>query len=102
MSEPAKVSPTPLPQASIVIDKIAELQVSLQSGAPNYESLLHTIHQALFKDEELTHLLTEEQVSTICAGLAKKKQIIIAASAAKTKTSSGKSLKDITLDDLGM
>lgn len=97
---PAGITPTPLPQALIILDKIQELQVSLQTAAPNYESLLHTIHVALHKDEELTHLLTEEQVGIICAALAKKKGVIIAETAAKSKTSSGKSLKNITLDEL--
>lgn len=96
----ALVTPTPLPAAGIIVDKIAELQAALQTGAPQYESLLHTIHVALHKDEELTHLLTEEQVGILCAGLAKKKSVVIAASAAKGKTASGKSLKDITLGDL--
>jgi hypothetical protein len=97
----APITPTPLSQSAQILDKIAELQISLQKGAPNYEGLLHTIHVALMKDEELTHLLTEEQVGIICAGLAKKKNIIIAATAAKGKLSNGKKLKDVTLEDLG-
>lgn len=103
MSEPSQavsVTPTPLPQASIILDKIQELQTALQTAAPNYESLLHTIHVALHKDEELTYLLSEEEVGIICAALAKKKGIIIAETAMKQKTGSGKSLKNITLDDL--
>lgn len=102
MNDSQAVTPTPLPSASIIADKIAELQVALAAGAPQYESLLHTIHVALHKDDELVHLLTEEQVGVICAGLGKKKSIVIAASTAKTKISGGRSLKDVTLDDLGM
>jgi hypothetical protein len=102
MSIPAQVISTPLPSASILADKIAELQAALQTAAPSYESLLHTIHVALNKDESLAHLLTEEQVGIICAGLTKKQGIVIAETTAKAKTTSGKSLKNISLDDLGM
>lgn len=91
---------TPLTGIEQVVSRIADLQTALQTAAPNYESLLHVIHVALSKDEELAHLLTEEQVGVICSGLAKKKNIVIAATTAKSRSSSGKKLGDVTLDDL--
>lgn len=102
MTEPVVVS-TPLTNAQQIVDKINNLQACLQQNLPNYESLLHTIHVALSKDEECMILLTPEQVGVICAGLSKKKNIVIATSTSKTgnKTVSGKKLGEVTLDDLG-
>lgn len=95
-------SPQPLSNAEQIKSRIADLQKALQTQSPGYESLLHTIHVATQKDEAIMHLLTEDEVGVLVAGLAKKKNIIIATSAAKSKTTSGKSLKNIDADDLGM
>lgn len=96
------IASTPLTGAEQIVDRINSLQQSLQQNLPNYESLLHTIHVALSKDEECAILLTPEQVGILCAGLSKKKNIVIATSSkAASKTTAGKSLKDTTLDDLG-
>lgn len=99
-----QIAPTPLTNCDQIMAMIAELESSLQQTLPSYESLLHKIHVALHKDEECAILLSPEQLGVICAGLGKKKGIVIALSgstASKTKTGSGKSLKDVTLDDLG-
>lgn len=94
-------SPTPLPAADQVVNRINELQTALQQSLPSYESLLHQIHVGLAKDPDVVHLLTEEQIGTICAGLSKKKNITIAlASKSKTTTVGGKKLKDIDVSDL--
>lgn len=102
-----QLTPTPLSNAEQIINKIGDLQARLQAAAPGYEMLLQQIHIALSKDEEVVHLLSEEQIGIIVAGLAKKKgQVIIAASQkgqGKVLGSSGvgnKKLKDIELSDL--
>lgn len=90
--------PVPLSNAQQIVSKIEELQTLLQTASPQYESHLFIIHQALLKDEELAHLLTEEQVGVICAGLAKKKNVVIAEPEKKKGTTSGgKKLKDVQL-----
>lgn len=94
-------TPTPLSSSEQVINRIAELQAALQQALPSYESLLHQIHVGLAKDPDIIHLLNEEQVGTVCAGLSKKKNIVIAtASKSKSTTVSGKKLKDISVSDL--
>lgn len=95
--------PTPLSNAEQILGKIADLQVALQTAAPGYEGLLHTIHVALHKDEDVVHLLTEEQIGIICAGLAKKKSVVIAVTSSKgggSKTPSGKKIKDLDVADI--
>lgn len=92
----------PLTQAEQIKGKIAELQQQLSAALPGYESLLHTIHRALLADEELTHLLSEEEIGVICQGLQKKTGIVITTAAIKGKTNAagGKKLSGISLDDL--
>lgn len=91
----------PLPNADQLLSKIGELKSSLELATPGYESLLFEIHQRLAKDEELVHLLKEEDIGIILAGLSKKKNVVIAAPAkSKSTTSSGKKLKDVTLGDI--
>lgn len=95
---------TPLSNCDLIKGKIGELAKSLRESLPNYESLLHTIHVALHKDEECTILLSPEEVGVLCAGLSKKKNITIVESTTKStgkKTAGGKKLSDVTLDDLG-
>lgn len=90
-------APTPLPEIEHISNQIETLKHQLEQNAPGYESLLHTIHVALVKDESLSHLLKEEQIGIIVAGLSKKKNIIIAEAtktSTRAKTASGKSLKD--------
>ena len=87
-----------LPEASLLIEKIEELKEKLQNAAPGYEGLLYTIHKQLAADEQLVHILTEDQIGIIVAGLSKKKNIIIA-SAVSAKTTKA-SLKNVSLGDL--
>lgn len=98
-------APVPLSEIEQISSKIADLQLMLQTAAPGYEGLLHQIHVALIKDDALVHLLSEEQIGTICVGLAKKKNLVIADAETKSKgraakTASGKALKDISIDEL--
>ncbi len=96
-------STSPLSSAEQIFSKILELQQKLQAAAPNYEHLLHTIHMMLQKDPDLTHLLSEEQIGVVVAGLCKRKNIVIAEPqklSRKTTTSTGKKLADVELGDL--
>lgn len=93
----------PLSNAEQIKSRIQQLQDSLREQSPRYESLLHEIHVALHKDEECALLLSEEELGTICSGLAKKTGVIIAEekkSSTKGKAANGKSLKNLSLDDL--
>jgi hypothetical protein len=93
-----KVSgPQPLSNADQILGMITNLQQQLQTSAPGYESLLHKIHRALATDEDLVHLLSEEQIGTIVAGLMKRKNIVINTEKAK---SGGKGGPRVTVDDL--
>lgn len=93
--------PTPLPASAQMSAMIVDLQQQLQKQSPGYERLLHTIHVTLHKDEELVQFLTEEEIGIIVSGLAKKKNVVIAAvEAKKNTTSTGKKLKDVSLGDL--
>lgn len=89
----------PLQQFDWVVGKVAKLQLELQQQLPGYENTLHEIHVTLFKDEEITHLLSEEQIGIICGALAKKKGMIIAEAVVKGKGKNA-SLKQTTLDDI--
>jgi hypothetical protein len=96
-------SPTPLGSADVLISRISELQEKLQAVAPGYEHLLHTIHTMLHKDPDMVHMLSEEQIGVIVSGLSRRKNIVIAEpekAGKRTKTASGKSIKDLDLDDL--
>ena len=79
-------------------DKILQLQESLQKQLPNYEGLLHTIHQALAKDPDTVHFLSDQEIGVIVSGLSKKTGVVVAEKEAKKKID--KSLKGITLADL--
>jgi hypothetical protein len=80
--------------------KIQELLDSLQKGTPQYEGLLYNIHVNLQKDPDVVHLLSPEEIGVIVAGLSKKTGVFITVTSSKTKTSSGKKLKDLSLSDL--
>ena len=84
----------PMSEADQIKDKIAKLSDSLQKQLPSYESLLHTIHMNLAKSPDTVHLLTDQEIGIICAGLSKKTNVIIAPKEAK------KSLKGTKLEDL--
>lgn len=99
---PGQTAPVPLTNFEQISHRISTLQEALQKAAPGYEKLLQEIHTNLAKDEELTFMLTEEQVGVICAGLTKKKGVVIAEAGKKSGTIDGgrKKLRDVTLDDL--
>lgn len=88
------VAPT---QAEQIKAKILDLQEALQKQLPSYESLLHTIHRNLSMDASTVHLLSEEEIGVICAGLQKRTGVFIQQEVVKkVKVSKGK----ISVDDL--
>jgi hypothetical protein len=95
-----QTGPTPLDRFEQITQRISELQTKMQSKTPGYEALLQVIHRNLSQDNEVVTMLTEEQIGAIFAGLSQMKGIIIAEAAGKNKTSGGKSLKNIGLEDL--
>lgn len=83
--------------------RVTQLREALQAQSPGYEQYLFAIHKQLSNDEEMTHLLSEEEIGVIVAALSKKKNIVIAEAASpkgKTTTLGGKKIKDIGLEDL--
>lgn len=94
----------PLDNLGQISQKLADLQQQLQTQAPGYEGLLQRIHTDLIKDPDLAHLLTDEQVGVLVAGLSKKKNIVLVELSSpkkRTTTADGKkSLKDVGIDDL--
>lgn len=98
-TETAKILPTAFTAFDLISNRISELQTALSSASPGYENHLIIIHKALQKDEECVHLLTEEQIGVIVAGLSKKKNIVINEAIVK-KTRSSKSASKLTVEDL--
>lgn len=88
-------------QLSLLLPKIAALEQALVDKDPKMPEHLRSIHKALIQYEELSHLLTEEQLGTIIAAQSQKLGVVLAE---ETKASKGKSsaaaLKKITADDL--
>lgn len=90
----------PLPDAEVLSTKIEELAEKLRSGAPGYESLLHTIHRILAADEQLAHVLKPEEIGVVVSGLAKRKNVVIAETVAKSSKKGATGMKNISLEDL--
>lgn len=98
-------TPAPLSNASQIIDKINNLQKQLEHNLPGYAGLLHEIHRALSKDDELVTLLTPAQFGIVVSGLSKKTGIIIAEEGKKgrprkDKLPDGRKLSEVTLEDI--
>lgn len=88
MTQPVanSTSVAPLSNLQQLQSKLVTLQEKLSTQAPGYEGLLHEIHSAIKKDEELGHLLTDEEVGVIMKALTKRKNIIIAEEKIKSKS----------------
>lgn len=92
---------TKLHAVSQITNRIQELKSALESAIPGYEGILQQIHRQLSQDEALNHLLTDEQVGVICAGLTRKKQIMLVKEASRGSGAGKKQkLSDINADDL--
>lgn len=97
-------NPVPLTQLQQLQDKIDRMQSLMIANNPGFETLLREIHITLHKNEDLVHMLGEEEIGKIVSGLAKKERVVIAEAMSKTKqgsTSKGAvPLKQLTLDDI--
>ena len=94
----AEAEHTKLAAVSQINARIAELKEALQVAVPGYEGVLQLIHRQLAQDEALSHLLTDEQVGIICAGLTRKKNIMLVKESVKGAKKT--KLSDISADDL--
>ena len=95
-----------LPLASAPLDdmgqlnqKLADLQSAMEVRAPGYVNILRTIHTDLAKQPDLVHMLTPEAVGLIVNAMAQHKNVVIVTAAVKSKKT-GKSLKQLTADDV--
>jgi len=101
MSESTTVAQ--LPGSASFLQKLGELEEKIRDRAPGYESLLYTIHKQLASDEQLVHMLSDEQIGVVVAALTRRKNIVLAEAGkkvTKNTTIGGKKLKDFTLEDL--
>lgn len=101
MSESTTVAS--LPGAESFLQKLGELEEKIRARAPGYESLLYSIHKQLSADEQLVHMLSDEQIGIVVAALTRRKNIVLAdvgKKVTKNTVIGGKKLKDFTLEDL--
>lgn len=95
------IATSPLTNLDQIRSKIQELQERLQAQLPGYESMLFYIHRYLAEDSEASFLLSEEEVGVIVRGLSTRKNVVIAkVNKASNKTTTGKSLKELSMDDI--
>lgn len=80
-------------------EKVLTLQTQLLEAHPQMPLLLRQIHTQLRADPELVTTLAEEDIGIIVQGLAKQQMVTITTAALK-KTSTTKSLKKLTVNDL--
>lgn len=91
----------PTSAAQQIEERITLLQESLEKQLPEYKNLLRTIHSILQKDEELVHILKEEQIGVVLAALQKHKGVVIAAVTEKAgKREASKKLAATTVEDI--
>lgn len=91
------VTSIPLSTENAIKGKIDALQKSLQQKLPDYESILHFIHRSLAENPDTVHLLTDEEVGIIVAGLQKRTGIFIAGAEADKKVKGKKG--SVSIDD---
>lgn len=96
-TQPSTVT-VPLPAAERIKAQIVQLQEQLATRAPGYESLLHTIHRNLAEDPDIAHLLSDDEIGVIVAGLTKKAGVVLAEKELK-KMKAGKGGK-VDMSDL--
>lgn len=98
-STPTTIIP-PHPQMAGVLEKIENLRLSLATADPKMPEHLKAIHRTLIQYEELSHLLTEDQIAVVLDGAQRKLGVILAAETTATKPGKGKGLKNVTAEDL--
>lgn len=80
------------------ISRLTSLQEKLQQQSPDYKTLLSTIHSNLRKDPDLVHILSNEQIGVIVAGLSKHTGITLVEATLKRSSKAPK----VTLSSLGL
>ena len=97
-------TPQPLQSVDIIRSKIAAIDVSLVSKVPGQKAVLNEIHKAVHANEALVYLLTLEEIGKITSCLMDVAQMKImeakVKAASKGKTTSGKKLSELSLDDI--
>lgn len=84
-----------------LLERTGELQQALEKQLPGYKDLLRVIHNMLKSDEDLVHVLKEEDIGVIISALSKHTGIVITTSQKKAgKTASGKKLNEVTAEDI--
>lgn len=83
-----------------ICERLDQLQLDLMQGNPNIGEGLRIIHRALLEDPEQVTLLTTEQRAIFFQGLMKQTSVSITTAASKTKQTSKKEFKEMTVDDL--
>lgn len=91
-------SPSPPSSTDLVLSRLSTLQEELEKNIPSYKDSLRTIHNILRQDEDLVHVLSEEQIGVIIAALSKHKGVVIATSSIKGVGKNAK--KPIVAEDL--
>lgn len=88
------------PQLAETVAKINTLQQMLLAADPKMPEHLRAIHATLLKYEEVSHLLSEEQIAVLMSAAQKKLGMDLAAETTKSKKGNGSKLKNISADDL--
>lgn len=80
-----------------VLDRLAKVETMLTTSDPMLPVHMKHIHSNLQKYEELVHILTDDQIHTLMAGMSRFRGISLAKEVASKKRVS---LKNTTVDDL--
>lgn len=83
-------------QLELLLPKLTALEQALLDRDPKMPTHLREIHKSLVQYEELSHLLTEEQIGIIVSAQCQQVSVTLAQ---ETKASKG-SKKKVTADDL--
>lgn len=84
-----------------VVERIDLMEDALKNLQPNFPMILRDIHNKLKDQPELVHMLSDEQIYKIIAGLEKHTGIEVKQAAAKSeKTKENKRLKSVSADDI--
>lgn len=96
----AELSSTSNEQHLKLLEKIKQLGAMLVANDPKFPDHLRAIHKTLIQYEELSHLLSEDELAVIVEGAQKKLGIILAQETKETTPKSGKGLKNVKAEDL--
>lgn len=85
-------------EGKIIFSRIEKLEQALNAEIPEYASILHTIHRALSKDDEMVHLLSDEQIGILIRAMKERKNVVLVEE--KRAKTAKKPLSKTTLDDI--